>query len=100
MNRVDCKKLLSSIITDLKNNSSYKEIERKYNVQISFFEDYFLFRIEDFFEGNIKGYKKKDYKIQKEIYFHFMEDLSQCWVEIKVYSYKENDFEYITIYEI
>ena len=58
-----------------------------------------FFRIEKIYEGKIESLKKKDYKIQNEIYFNFQDDFSNYWVEVKIYNFIEHDFEYITIFE-
>lgn len=99
MKNRDIKTLVNKILKDLKNGIKHKEIEQIYNIEIDYIEDFFYFRLEKFYEGKIEGLKKKDYKIIDEIYFNFQEDLSEIWVEIKIYNYIEHAFEYITVFE-
>lgn len=99
MNKREVKTLLNRVLKDLKNSINHREIEEKYNIKIDYIEDMIFFRIEKIYEGKIESLKKKDYKIQNEIYFNFQDDFSNYWVEVKIYNFIEHDFEYITIFE-
>ena len=99
MNKREVKTLLNRVLKDLKNSINHREIEEKYNIKIDYIEDMIFFRIEKMYEGKIEGLKKKDYKIENEIYFNFKDDLLNYWVEVKIYNFIEHDFEYITIFE-
>ena len=99
MNKREIKTLLNRVLKDLKNSINHREIEEKYNIKIDYIEDMIFFRIEKMYEGKIEGLKKKDYKIENEIYFNFKDDLLNYWVEVKIYNFIEHDFEYITIFE-
>lgn len=99
MNKREVKTLLNRVLKDLKNSINHREIEEKYNIKMDYIEDMIFFRIEKIYEGKIESLKKKDYKIQNEIYFNFQDDFSNYWVEVKIYNFIEHDFEYITIFE-
>lgn len=100
MNKREIKTLLNRVLKEFKNSINHREIEEKYNIKIDYIEDMIFFRIEKMYEGKIEGLKKKDYKIQNEIYFNFQDDFLSSWVEVKIYNFIEHDFEYITIVEI
>jgi len=100
MNKREIKTLLNRVLKDFKNSINHREIEEKYNIKIDYIEDMIFFRIKKMYEGKIEGLKKKDYKIENEIYFNFTDDLLNYWVEVKIYNFIEHDFEYITIVEI
>jgi len=99
MNKREIKTLLNRVLKDFKNSINHREIEEKYNIKIDYIEDMIFFRIEKMYEGKIEGLKKKDYKIENEIYFNFQDDFLNFWVEVKIYNFIEHDFEYITIFE-
>ena len=99
MNKREIKTLLNRVLKDLKNSINHREIEEKYNIKIDYIEDMIFFRIKKMYEGKIEGLKKKDYKIENEIYFNFQDDFLNFWVEVKIYNFIEHDFEYITIFE-
>ena len=100
MNKREIKTLLNRVLKEFKNSINHREIEEKYNIKMDYIEDMIFFRIEKMYEGKIEGLKKKDYKIQNEIYFNFQDDFLSSWVEVKIYNFIEHDFEYITIVEI
>jgi len=99
MNKREIKTLLNRVLKDFKNSINHREIEEKYNIKIDYIEDMIFFRIKKMYEGKIEGLKKKDYKIENEIYFNFQDDFLNFWVEVKIYNFIEHDFEYITIFE-
>ena len=99
MNKREVKTLLNRVLKDFKNSINHREIEEKYNIKIDYIEDIVFFRIEKTYQGKIEGLKKKDYKIENEIYFNFQDDFLNYWVEVKIYNFIEHDFEYITIFE-
>lgn len=97
MNKRDVKTFLNRVLRDCKKGKTHTELELKYNININRIEDYFFWLIKDNYTGKIDGLKDKDYKSQREIYFYIMNDYSEAWVESKIYSYIERDFDYITV---
>ena len=100
MNKRDVKTFLNRVLRDYKKGRTYVELEQKYNININLIEDYFFWNIKDNYTGKIEGLKEKDYRSQRDIYFYIMNDYSEAWVESKIYSYIERDFDYITVYDI
>lgn len=97
MNKRDVKTFLNRVLRDYKKGLTYAELEHKYNIKIDMIEDYFFWMLKDNYTGKIEGMKDKGYRTQREIYFYIMDDSSEAWVEAKIYSYIERDFDYITV---